>query len=114
MSIQRLHLGPRMCQTVIHDNTIYLSGQIGEGKDITAQTQDMLSSVDALLEEVGSNKSKILSATIWLSDMANFDAMNRVWESWIDPQNPPTRACGNAELAAPFLLVEVIIIAAKE
>lgn len=114
MSIQRIHLGPRMSQTVIHNNTIYLSGQIGQGEDITAQSKDMLTNVDTLLQEVGSNKSKILSATIWLSDMANFDAMNKVWESWIDPQNPPTRACGQSQLASPSLLIEVIVVATND
>lgn len=114
MTITRLHKGPRMSQIVMHGDVVYLAGQVGEGSTITEQTRDMLDSVDRLLAEAGSSKSNILTATIWLSDMADFDALNAVWEAWIDPNNPPARACGEAKLARPDLLVEVIVTAVKQ
>lgn len=113
MSVTRLHPGPRMSKTVIHNDTIYLCGQVGSGANITEQTQDMLSRVDVLLEEAGSSKSHILQAILWVSTMDNFAEMNAVWDAWIDPENPPARACGEAKLAREDLLVEVIITAAK-
>lgn len=113
MTIERFDKGTRMSKIVVHGDTIYLSGQVGSGDNITAQTEDMLSRVDKLLAQVGSSKSKILSATIWISTMDNFAEMNAVWDNWIDPENPPTRACGEARLAREALLVEVIIRAAK-
>lgn len=112
MSVKRLEIGPRMSQAVIHNNTVYLAGQIGEGKTITAQTTDMLSEVDRLLALSGSSKAEILSATIWLADMSDFAQMNAVWDAWVDPKNPPARACGEAKLATPDFLVEIMIIAA--
>lgn len=113
MEITRLHKTERMSRIVIHNNTIYLCGQVGAGDTITEQTTSMLAKVDALLAEVDCDKSRILSATIWLSDMTNFAGMNAVWDAWIDPENPPARACGEARLARDALLVEVIITAAK-
>lgn len=113
MTIQRIQKGSRMTQVVIHNDVIYLSGQVGMGADIAAQTQDMLGKVDKLLESNGSDKSQILQATIWLANMDDFSGMNAVWDAWIDPENPPARACGEARLATPDYLVEVIIIAAK-
>ena len=113
MSITRLHKGPRMSQIVMHGDMIYLSGQVGYGDDVKEQTKSMLNSVDELLAEAGSSKSNILSATIWLSTMDNFADMNEIWDAWIDPENPPARACGEAKLATPDFLVEVIITAVK-
>ena len=113
MTITRTELSPRMSQTVVHGDTIYRAGQVGEGPDVTAQTHDMRSEVDRLLGSVGSDKSHILSATIWLSDMAHVADMNAVWDAWIDPANPPARACVESRLVAPEFLVEVMIIAAK-
>ncbi|MFT0533622.1 RidA family protein [Castellaniella hirudinis] len=114
MTIQRIEPGPRMSGAVIHGNTVYLSGQTGDGADVQAQARSALAAVDALLTQVGSSKSKILQATIWLRDMADFAAMNTVWEAWIDPANPPTRATGEARLATPDLKFEVIIVAALD
>ena len=114
MDIIRHHKSTRMSQIVEHDNTVYLAGQVGHGETVTAQTKTMLASVDELLAEVGLDKSRVLSATIWLSDMENFVEMNEVWDDWIDPDNPPARACGEAKLATPDFLVEVIIVAAKK
>lgn len=113
MKIERVDIGKRMSQACIHGDTIYLSGQVGNGANVVEQTKDMLNSVDKLLEKVGSSKSHMLHATIWLADIADFEAMNTVWDAWIDPKNPPTRACGEAKLATPDYLVEVIIVAAK-
>jgi enamine deaminase RidA (YjgF/YER057c/UK114 family) len=113
MTITRSELSSRMSQTVVHGDTIYLAGQIGEGTGVTAQTQDMLSEVDRLLASVGSSKSHILSATIWMADMQMVDEMNVVWDGWIDLANPPARACVESRLVAPEFLVEVMIIAAR-
>ncbi|QFT30686.1 RidA family protein [Roseibium porphyridii] len=114
MTIERFEKGSRMSQAVVHGNTVYLAGQIGEGPDMTRQTQSMLAEVDRLLASVGSSKSSILSAQIWVSDMGDVDAMNNVWDAWIDVQNPPARACVESKLVSPDFLVEVMIIAAKE
>lgn len=113
MDITRHHKSARMSQIVEHDKLIYLSGQVGYGDTVTDQSKSMLASVDELLAEVNLDKSRLLSATIWLSDMAYFDEFNAVWDAWVDPENPPTRACGEAKLATPDFFVEVIIVAAK-
>jgi enamine deaminase RidA (YjgF/YER057c/UK114 family) len=114
MTIQRFETGPRMSQMVIHNETIYLAGQVGDPTgDITEQTRTMLAKVDHLLAEAGSDKTKILQATIWVADMADFAAMNAVWDSWVPQGHTPGRACGEAKLATPDYKVEVIIIAAK-
>ena len=102
-----------MSAAVVHGNTVYLAGQVGEpGEDVTAQTKTVLAEIDRLLAEAGTDKSKILQATIWLSDMADFGAMNAVWDAWVDPANPPARATGESKLAAPDYRVEIIVIAA--
>lgn len=114
MTIQRFETGARMSQMVIHNDTVYLAGQVGDPEgDITEQTSTMLAKVDRLLAEAGSDKTKILQATIWLADMADFAAMNAVWDSWVPEGNAPGRACGEARLATPDYKVEIIIIAAK-
>ena len=111
--MQKLHSDQRMSQIVIHNETIYLSGQVGNAdEDISAQTLTTLEKIKALLGEVGSDKSKILSATVWLKDMSDFDAMNAVWEKWFSDVAPPARACGESALASPELLVEITVIAA--
>ncbi|MDG1708776.1 MAG: RidA family protein, partial [Emcibacteraceae bacterium] len=96
MKIERFDKGPRMSRIVVHGETIYLSGIVGSGEGITEQTTSMLAMVDKRLAEVGSNKSKILSAIVWVATMDDFSEMNVVWDAWIDPENPPTRACGEA------------------
>ena len=114
MTIQRFNTATRMSQMVIHNDTIYLAGQVGDPDgDITDQTRSMLAKVDALLAEAGSDKTKILQATIWLADMQDFVAMNEVWDNWVPKGDAPGRACGEAKLATPDYKVEVIIIAAK-
>ena len=113
MSIRRIEAGPRMSQAVIHGNTVYLAGQVGTpGKSVAEQTKDVLASVDRLLKEAGSDKSKILQAIIWLADMGDFAEMNAVWDKWVDGPNAPARATGEAKLAAPAYKVEIIVTAA--
>ena len=112
--ITRLHPDDRMSQAVIHGDTIWLAGQVGEpGEDVVAQTRTALAEIDSLLAEAGSSKSKILSATIWLADIADFEAMNSVWDAWVDRDNPPARATGESRLAAPDYRVEIIVVAAR-
>lgn len=112
--MQKLHSNQRMSQTVIHNQTIYLSGQVGNSEeDIKAQTLTCLEKVEKLLQEVGSDKSKLLSATVWLKSMSDFAAMNEVWDKWFEGVQPPARACGESALARPELLVEITVIAAE-
>lgn len=112
MTIERLHTGPRMSQAVIHNGIVYLAGQVGApGEDAAAQTRAVLASVDALLAEAGTDKSHLLTATIWLADMNDFGAMNLVWDEWIGGANAPTRATGEVRLATPDYRVEVIVTA---
>ncbi|HSR56462.1 MAG TPA: RidA family protein [Alphaproteobacteria bacterium] len=115
MTIERLHKGPRMSQVVKHGGTVYLAGQVAldaKGGSAAEQTGNILDRIDALLAEAGSDKSKLISATIWLADIALFNEMNKVWDAWIDPENPPTRACVESKLAAPDFSVEIAVIAA--
>ena len=112
--ITRIQPGARMSEAVIHGNTVYLAGQVGEpGDDVTAQTKTTLAEIDALLAQAGTDKSKILMAQIWLADIADFEAMNSVWDAWVDTANPPARATGESRLASPDYKVEVIVIAAR-
>lgn len=114
MSIERLKSGPRMSQAVIHNGIVYLAGQVGApGEDAETQTRAVLASIDNLLGEAGTDRSRILQATIWLADIAaDFDALNRVWEEWIGGNNAPARATGEARLATPAYKVEIIVTAA--
>ena len=112
MTIRRIDVGPRMSDIVIHNNTVYLSGQVGEGESVTEQTKDVLAQIDAALAKAGTDKSKILQAIIWLADISTFAEMNAVWDAWGDPANPPARATGEAKLAAPKYKVEIIVTAA--
>ena len=112
--MQKLHSNQRMSQIVTHNHTIYLSGQVGNSDDdIKAQTLTCLEKIDSLLQEVGSDKSKLLMATVWLKSMSDFAAMNEVWDKWVEGVQPPARACGESALARPELLVEVTVIAAE-
>lgn len=114
MSIERLHSGPRMSQAVIHGGIVYLAGQVGApGEDATAQTRAILASIDELLAEAGTDRSHLLTAMVWLADMADFAAMNMVWEEWIGGANAPTRATGEVRLATPDYRVEIIVTAAR-
>ncbi|AWY39830.1 RidA family protein [Pseudomonas putida] len=114
-TIERQHTNQRMSQIVTHGNTVYLAGQVGEPQhDIAGQTRDALARVDALLAEAGSSREHLLQTTIWLADMADFAAMNEVWDAWVPAGHAPARACGEAKLADPALLVEVIVCAARD
>ncbi len=113
MTIKRFESGPRMSQAVVHNGLVYLAGQVGEpGTSVEDQTRHALSEIDRLLTLAGTDKSKLLQTTLWLADMADFGAVNAIWEKWIDPQNPPTRATGEVKLVTPDYKVEVIAIAA--
>ncbi len=114
MSITRHHTNSRMSQIVIHDNTVYLAGQVANDSSasITIQTRQVLEKIDTLLAEAGSGKQHILSAQIWLANIGHFPEMNKVWDAWIADGSAPARACIEARLANPDLLVEVGIIAA--
>jgi enamine deaminase RidA (YjgF/YER057c/UK114 family) len=106
---------PTMSQAVVHNDIVYLSGQVdGTGEDVVAQTKNVLAKVDAYLKEAGTDKSKLLTSTIWLKNIErDFGAMNKVWCQWIDPNNKPVRATTEASLAAPNMLVEIQVTAAK-
>ncbi|AXC51262.1 RidA family protein [Paracoccus suum] len=111
--IKRFETSARMSMAVVHNGVAYLAGQVGEPtKDISGQTQDCLDRVEALLAQVGTDKSRILSAQIWLADMADFAAMNAVWDAWVPRGSAPARATGEAKLATPDYKVEVIVTAA--
>ena len=103
----------RMSQIVEYGPTIYLAGQVGTaGASVAQQTQDCLDKVDALLAQVGSDRSRILQTTIWLADMADFAEMNAVWDAWVPEGNAPARAAGESKLATEEFRVEIIITAA--
>lgn len=112
--ISRIATGQRMSQAVIHGDTIYLAGQVGTpDAPVAQQTQECLDKVDALLEQCGSDRTRLLQAVIWLKDMADFDEMNAVWDGWVPEGHAPARACGESRLALPGLAVEVTVIAAS-
>lgn len=114
MTIQRHHVGKRLSEMVVHHGTVYLAGQVAADmtKDIIGQTEEVLASIDRLLGEAGSDKSKILSAQIFLPDMGDFAAMNSVWERWIPAGHTPARATLEAKLANPAYRIEIMIVAA--
>ena len=117
MSIERLHQGPRMSQVVIHNKTVYLAGQVAEnpaGKGVAEQTRDILATIDTLLAEASTDKSRILSATIWLTEMAAFGEMNGEWDRWVAAGNSPARATvQSTRLAGPEYKIEIAVIAAQ-
>jgi enamine deaminase RidA (YjgF/YER057c/UK114 family) len=116
MSIQRFDTGPRMSKAVVHGNTVYLAGLVADapkGKSVTEQTRDILAQIDGYLAKVGTDKSKLLSANIWITDMANFAEMNAVWDAWVSPGNAPARATVEAKLASPDNKVEIMVTAAR-
>src|SRR5437588_3260478 len=116
MSITRHDTGPRMSKAVVHGNTVYLAGIVAnepKGKDMTAQTKDILAQIDGFLAKAGTDKSKLLSANIWVTDMKEFAAMNAVWDAWVSPGNTPARATVEAGLASPDYKVEIMVVAGK-
>ena len=116
MGIQRIEVGPRLSQAVVHNGVVYLAGQVAAtapGASVREQTNDILQRIDALLAAAGTDKSKLLSATIWLADIGKFAEMNAVWDAWVSAGNTPARACVEAKLAAPQFVVEIGVIAAR-
>lgn len=113
-TIQRYHVGPRLSEIVVHNNTVYLAGQVAEvlEKDAKGQTEDVLAAIDRLLAEVGSDKTRILSTTIYLADMEDYDAMNEAWSAWVSAGHTPARATVQALLADPRYKVEMTVVAA--
>ena len=114
--IRRLHPGARMSQAVIHRNTVYLAGQVADdtNEGVAGQTRQVLAAIDALLAEAGSDRTKILTATVYLADISTFAEMNSAWDAWVSKDHPPARATVEAKLAAPPYKVEIQVIAAKD
>jgi len=115
MSIQRFHVGPRLSETAIFNKVVYLAGQIPDdaAQDIAGQTAQVLAHIDRLLAEAGSDKSRILSCQIFLSDISLIGSMNQVWDAWVAQGNSPPRATVEARLANPDWLIEVVVTAAQ-
>lgn len=116
MSIQRIGVGPRMSAVVVHGDTIYVAGQVADkaaGASVAEQTREILGIIDGLLAQAGSDKTHLLSATIYLPDIATFAEMNAQWDAWVAPGHTPARATVEAKLAAPKYTVEIACIAAK-
>ena len=114
MAIQRHNVGKRLSEVVVHNGTVYLAGEVPDDgtKDITGQTEEVLAKIEKLLKQVGSDKSKLLAAQIFLPDMKDFAAMNAVWEKWVVAGHTPARATIEARLANPTYKVEIMCTAA--
>jgi enamine deaminase RidA (YjgF/YER057c/UK114 family) len=116
MAIERHEVGPRMSKCVVHGNTVYLAGIVAnepKGKSVTEQTKDIVGQIDGLLAKAGTDKSKLLTANIWIADMATFAEMNSVWDAWVVHGQTPARATVEAKLATPDYKVEIMVVAAK-
>jgi enamine deaminase RidA (YjgF/YER057c/UK114 family) len=114
MTIERIDSGPRMSEATVHNGVAYLAGQVSTGgaMDIAGQTREVLAAIDAVLARVGTDKTRVLRAQIFLADMADFPAMNAVWDQWVVPGQTPARATVQAELAKPQWKIEIVITAA--
>jgi len=115
MTIKRFDTGSRMSQAVVHNNSVYTAGQVAatkKGGSVKDQTTEILQQIDRLLGAAGTDKSKLISATIWLTDIARFSEMNSVWDAWVSPGNTPARACVEAKLVTPDYAVEIAVICA--
>lgn len=116
MTIERKHVGRRMSQVVIHGDTVYLAGQVAEdapGESPAAQMRDILARIERRLADAGTDKTKLLSATIWLADIRDYEAINEVWDAWVPQGCAPARACVEARLAKPKFTVEIAAVAAR-
>ena len=112
--ITREDTNARMSQIVVHGDTVYLAGQVGNaGESVADQTATILEKIDGLLARAGSSKEHLLQAIIWLKSMDDFAEMNAVWDAWVPEGHAPARACGSADLARSDLTVEITVIAAK-
>ena len=114
MSIERFHVGKRLSEMVVHGNTVYLAGQVADdpSADMAGQIRQVLAQIDKLLAEAATDKTRILSATIYLPSMADFPTMNAAWDAWVPAGHCPARATVEAKLAAPEYKVEIQIVAA--
>ncbi|HTL69663.1 MAG TPA: RidA family protein [Candidatus Eisenbacteria bacterium] len=114
MTIQRFEPGPRLSTAVLHNGTAYLAGAVADDPtaDVKGQTEQILKQIEETLAGIGSQKSKILSASVYLANIGTFSEMNAVWDAWVDKSNPPARATIEARLAAPQYLVEIVVTAA--
>lgn len=113
--IKRIETSARISRAVIHNGVAYLAGTTAAEKtpDIRAQTRDVLKRIEARLEEIGTDKSRLLTAQIWIKNIKDdFAGMNEVWDAWTAPGNAPTRATAECNLASPDILVEIIVTAA--
>jgi len=116
MTITRIDSGPRMSQAVVVGNLVYTAGRVAAataGQDVGSQTKEILEGLDALLAKAGTDKSRIVSVSIWLAAIGDFDAMNAVYDAWVDRANPPARACVEARLAGSQFAVEIAVIAER-
>ncbi|HTZ36926.1 MAG TPA: RidA family protein [Stellaceae bacterium] len=119
MAVRRIDItqppGPRMSRAVVDGDRVFLAGLTASdsSQDITGQTRQILEKIDHYLREAGTDKSKLLTANLWIKDMAMFSQMNAVWNDWVDPQNPPCRACVRADMARPEILVEIMVTATR-
>ncbi|HKA41131.1 MAG TPA: RidA family protein [Burkholderiales bacterium] len=115
MNIERQEISGHLSKVVEHNGTVYVAGTTADDKSagMKQQTEQVLAKIDKLLARSGTNKSKLLSATVYISDMAQKEAMNEAWMAWIDRKNPPTRACVSVELGSKTTLVEIVVTAAK-
>lgn len=117
MKVERIQVGPRMAQAVIHSGIVYLAGQVAtgaRGASVAEQTKNILANIDSLLSAAKSAKDQILSATIWLTDMNTFSEMNEVWDAWVEPEAPPARAAvGVPALASDDFKLEISVVAAQ-
>ena len=116
MAFQRIDAGPRLSKIVVHGDTVYLAGLTADksaGQSVAAQTQEILTAIEALLAKAGTDKSKLLQATIWLQDIRTVDEMNKVWDAWVPSGCAPARACVEARLQSPAKMVEIRVTAAR-
>lgn len=111
--ITRIDTSARMSQAVVHNGTVWLAGQVGtQNQSVAEQTKEILSKIDALLAQAGTDKTRLLQAIIWLKSMDDFAEMNGVWDDWVPEGSAPARACGESALAAPGFTVEITVVAA--
>jgi enamine deaminase RidA (YjgF/YER057c/UK114 family) len=116
MTIERIDSGPRMSQAAVVGNLVFTAGRIAEanaGRDVGSQTREILEGIDGLLARAGTDKSRIVSVSVWLAHIGDFDAMNAVYDAWVDKANPPVRACVEARLAGSRFAVEIAVIAER-
>ncbi|MBM3597573.1 MAG: RidA family protein [Alphaproteobacteria bacterium] len=115
MDIKRFDPGPRLSRAVVFGDTVYLAGLTADdaSQGVTGQTQQILAKIDHYLKQAGTDKSRLLTAQIWLSDIKTFNDMNKAWEAWVDKANPPARATVESKLAGAGLSVEIMVVAAR-